>query len=109
MQSMTTVAIEVPDNTFVSLGRSPEEFARDLRVAGAILWYGQGVISQDQAASIAGLDRTDFLLALARARVEAFQVTAGELKGEVELALQARRGRLAAHLPDEGGAPRGAP
>jgi len=102
---MKTVAIEVPDNTFDALGRSPEEFARDLRVAGAILWYSQGVISQDQAASIAGLDRTEFLLALARAKVDAFQVLAEDLKGEVELGLQARRGRLAAHLPDEGGAP----
>ena len=102
---MKTITIEVPDDAFAALGRSPEEFARDLRLAGAIHWYGQGIISQDKAASIAGLDRTDFLFALAHAKVDAFQVTGEELKGEVELGLQARRERLAAHLPDEGGPP----
>ncbi len=102
---MKTITIEVPDDTFAALRRSPEEFARDLRLAGAILWYGRGIISQDKAASIAGLDRTDFLFALAHAQVDAFQINAEELKGEVEFGLQARRERLTAHLPDESRTP----
>ena len=73
--------------------------------AAAIQWYSQGLISQGKAAEIAGLDRTDFLFALAHAKVDAFQVTPEELKEEVELALQARRERLASDLPDASGAP----
>ena len=102
---MTTITIEVPDDAFSALRRSPEEFAREMRLAAAIHWYSRGSISQGKAAEIAGLDRTDFLFALAHAEVDAFQVTAEELKEEVELGLQARRERLAAHLPDEGGSP----
>jgi predicted HTH domain antitoxin len=102
---MTTITIEVPDDVFSALRRSPEEFAREMRQAAAIHWYSQGLISQGKAAEIAGLDRTDFLFALAHAKVDAFQVTAEELKEEVELGLQARRERLAAHLPDASRAP----
>ena len=102
---MTSVTIEVPNDVFAALRRSPQEFAREMRQAAAIQWYSQGLISQGKAAEIAGLDRTDFLFALARAKVDAFQVTPEELKEEVELALQARRERLAAHLPDASGTP----
>ena len=39
---MTTVTIEVPDDAFSALRRSPKEFARDMRLAAAIQWYQQG-------------------------------------------------------------------
>ena len=39
-----------------------------MRLAAAVTWYRQGKVSQEVAARIAGLDRTDFLLALARMR-----------------------------------------
>jgi len=54
---LTTVAIEVPDDAFSALRRSPKEFARDMRLAAAIQWYHQGLISQGKAAEIAGLKR----------------------------------------------------
>jgi predicted HTH domain antitoxin len=63
--------------------RSPEEFARELLVAAAIHWYGQGAVSQERAAAIAGLDRTDFLLALAREGVDAFKVDLKSLRKEL--------------------------
>ena len=102
---MTRITIDVPDDAFSALRRSPQEFAREMRQAAAIHWYHQGLISQGKAAEIAGLDRTDFLFALAHAQVDAFQLTAEELEKEVELGLQSRRERLAAHLPDAGGTP----
>ena len=102
---MTRITIEVPDDVFAALRRSPGEFAREMRQAAAIHWYGRGLISQDKAAEIAGLDRTDFLFALAQAGVDAFQLSGEELREEVELGLQARRERLASHLPDESRAP----
>ena len=72
---MATVTVEVPDGAFSALRRSPKEFARDMRVAAAIQWYHQRLISRGKAAAIAGLSRGDFLMALYHARVEASQVT----------------------------------
>jgi predicted HTH domain antitoxin len=66
------------------LRRSPEEFVREMRLAAAIHWYAHGEISQEKAAQIAGLDRTDFLLALARERVDAFVVDIEDLKRELD-------------------------
>ena len=79
-----TVEVEVPDGAFSALRRSPKEFAREMRIAAAILWYHQGLISQGKAAEIAGLSRADFLDALFRAQVPACQVTVEELEEELE-------------------------
>jgi predicted HTH domain antitoxin len=100
---MATVMVEVPDDAFSALRRSPEEFAREMRLAAAIQWYHQRWISQGKAAEIAGLGRREFLMALHHARVEASQVDIEEMKQEVERDLQARRERLAPDLPDRGG------
>ena len=81
---MATVTVEVPDDAFAALRRSPEEFAQEMRVAAAIQWYHQELISQGRAAEIAGLSRADFLEALFRAKVPACQVTIEELKEELE-------------------------
>ena len=80
---MTTVTLQFPDDVFSALRRSPEEFGRELRVAAAILWYERGEISQEKAARIAGLDRTDFLLALSREKADAFVVDFDDLKREL--------------------------
>jgi predicted HTH domain antitoxin len=97
---MKTITIEIPDSLTPLAWGSDEAFASELRVAAAIQWYSQGVISQSRAAEIAGLDRTSFLLALGRAKVDAFQITDDELKTEIERGLEAHRQRLANHLPD---------
>ena len=51
----------------------------ELRVAAAALWYENGLISQGQAARIAGLPRADFMVALARYGVSPFQETEDEI------------------------------
>jgi predicted HTH domain antitoxin len=81
---MATVTVEVPDDAFSALRHSPQEFAREMRIAAAIQWYHQGLIAQGRAAEIAGLNRADFLDALSRAKVPACQVTIEELKEELE-------------------------
>ena len=81
---MATVSLELPEEIFSALRRSPEEFVREMRLAAAIHWYTRGEISQEKAAQIAGLDRTDFLLALARERVDAFVVNFEDLKREID-------------------------
>ena len=81
---MTSVTLQLPDDVFSALRRSPEEFVRALRLAAAIHWYEKGEISQEKAASVADLDRTDFLLALARENADAFVVDFDDLKRELE-------------------------
>jgi predicted HTH domain antitoxin len=81
---MTTVTLELPEEIFSALRLSPNEFVQELRLAAAIHWYQRGEISQEKAANIAGLDRTDFLLALSREQVDAFTVDFDDLKRELE-------------------------
>ena len=79
---MAMISQELPEEILSGLRRSPEEFVHELPLAAAIHWYARGEISQEKAAQIAGLDRTDFLLALARERVDAFVVDIEDLKRE---------------------------
>jgi predicted HTH domain antitoxin len=81
---MTTVTLELPEEIFSALRLSPNEFVHELRLAAAIHWYGRGEISQEKAANIADLDRTDFLLALSREQMDAFIVDFDDLQRELE-------------------------
>ncbi len=81
---MPTLTLDLPEDVFSALRRSPDEFARELRLAAAIHWYERGAVSQEKAAYIAGLDRTDFLTALAREQTDVFQVDFGSLKRELQ-------------------------
>ncbi|MBI3649435.1 MAG: UPF0175 family protein [Acidobacteria bacterium] len=64
--------------------RSPKEFVREIRLATAIHWYECGEISQEKAAELAALDRTDFLLELARQHEDVFVVEMNDLKRELK-------------------------
>jgi predicted HTH domain antitoxin len=76
--------MELPEEVFAALRRSPDEFAREMRSAAAIYWYSRGEVSQERAAQIAGLDRTDFLLLLAERHVDVFQVDIKSLEEEIK-------------------------
>lgn len=80
---MTTVTLELPEDVFSALRRSPDEFGREMRLAAAIHWYEHSEISQEKAAHIAGLDRTDFLAAVAREKIDVFKVDFESLKQEL--------------------------
>ncbi len=80
---MTHLDVELPENVYSVLHCSPDELENEMRLAAAALWYQQGRISQEWAATIAGLDRTDFLLALARMGKDSFQVDFQELDNEL--------------------------
>lgn len=80
---MPAITVELPDEAFSVLRRSPAELAQDLRQAAAIHWYGRGDISQERAAAIAGLDRTDFLTAVAREGIDVFHVDLEDLRREL--------------------------
>jgi len=79
---MQNVTLELPEDVFSALRRSPEEFARELRLAAAIHWYERGEIPQEKAARFASLDRTDSLLALASEKANAFVVDFDDLNRE---------------------------
>lgn len=80
---MSQIAIDLPDEVFSTRKQPPREFARQLRLAAAIHWYGRGEISMENAAMIAGMDRVDFLAALAAEQVEVFQVDLVSLQEEL--------------------------
>lgn len=64
---------------------SPDETAREIRLAAAMHWYSKGVVSEEQAASFAGLSRSAFLRALAKAEVAVFHVDLDDLRREAGL------------------------
>ncbi len=81
---MTKVTLDLPEEVLSSLRHSPEEFVRELRLAAAIYWYQKSLISQEKAATIAGLNRRDFMEALAREQVDVFIVDFDDLQRELE-------------------------
>ena len=81
---MPTITMDLPEEAFAALRRSPTEFAREMRLAAAIHWYSRGEISQERAAEIAGLDRTDFLTTLAERHVDVFAVDMESLDEELK-------------------------
>ena len=80
---MTTVAIDLPDEAFSALKRPPPEFARRMRLAAAMHWYSRGEVSMEKAALIAGVDRVEFLAALASEEIEVFDADLEGLKREL--------------------------
>lgn len=80
---MTRVTLEMPDGVFSALRCAPEEISQEMRLAAAANWYEQGRISQEIAAEVAGLTRTDFLLALSRMGISSFQVDNADLNREL--------------------------
>ena len=56
---------------------------REMRVAAAVKWYENNVISQGKAAEIAGLSRAEFINALNQFKVSLFQYSTGEIVEEV--------------------------
>ena len=81
-----TITMEFPVEVFSALRKSPKAFARELRLAAAIHWYHQGLISGSKAGEIAGMTRLEFLDELARRKLDVFQVDQEQLQEEVDRA-----------------------
>lgn len=80
---MATLTVEFPESALAALRLSPSDFPGEMRLAAAVTWYESGKVSQEVAAQIAGLGRTDFLLALARMGRASFQVDFNDLDREL--------------------------
>ncbi|HEY9159912.1 MAG TPA: UPF0175 family protein [Desulfomonilia bacterium] len=74
-----TLSLNMPEDVFSSIRKSPVEFGEEMRLAAAVKWFEMGMISQEKAAEIAGLTRADFILSLARFKVSPFQYSPDEV------------------------------
>ena len=81
---MVQIVLNLSDEVLSARRKSPQEFGEEMRLAAAIFWYQRGEISQEKAAQIAGLNRRDFLSALARQKIDVFQVDFEDLDQELE-------------------------
>lgn len=80
---MSRVTVSIPGEALEALNLPPEEAADELRLAAAIKLYEVGRLSSGAAAEIAGLTRTEFIMALGRFNVSPLQYTAEELREEL--------------------------
>ena len=80
---MQSVSVDIPVSTLAALGDSPDEFAREIRVAAAVKLYEVARLSQGKAAELAGLSRSEFIDALSKYRVSSFQYSAPEVEREL--------------------------
>lgn len=74
-----TLQIEMDDEVFLGMNKSPQELADEMRLAAAVKWYELGKISQGRAAQMAGLSRSEFIMSLARFGVSPFQETEADI------------------------------
>lgn len=82
---MSEITMIVPDEILSALETTPERFALELRLAGAIKLYEIGEISSGAAASLAGIPTPLFLERLADYGVDTFQTTEADLRREKRL------------------------
>lgn len=80
---MAQVVFDFPPTVFSALRKAPEEFAAEMRLAAAIHWFSQGMVSQGKAAEIAGVSRIELLEELFRRKIPAIQMTPEELREEL--------------------------
>jgi len=85
---MKRVEIDLPDETFAGLDRESAELATELRVAAAAKWYEVGRVSQEVAAQIAGVSRSEFVSVLSRLQVSPMQESVDEALTGAQLLLQ---------------------
>lgn len=79
---MAHLTIEIPEDALGALHKSPEEFAREMRLVAAVKWYELKALSQERAARVAGVSRAEFLDVLSRFGVSPFQYGADEILEE---------------------------
>ncbi|KXB09289.1 hypothetical protein AKJ60_00535 [candidate division MSBL1 archaeon SCGC-AAA385M11] len=80
---MTTITMDLPETALSTFNASPDDFARQMRIAAAVKWYELGKVTQSKGAEIAGLSRAEFIDALSEAKVSVLQITPEQLREEL--------------------------
>jgi predicted HTH domain antitoxin len=83
---MPHVLLDILDDLLLTLRERPEEFAQELRLIAAIHYLREKRLSLGQAARLAGMNRLDFLDALATRRIPAFDLSAEDAATEITAA-----------------------
>jgi predicted HTH domain antitoxin len=78
------MTIDMPEEVFAAVRKSPAEFVQEMRLIAAVKWYELEQVSQGRAAEIAGVSRADFLAALGRFNVTPYQYSAEDALREAE-------------------------
>lgn len=89
---MSHVSLEIPDDLLVALREQPAEIAAEMRWLAAIHFLRLKRLSLGQAARLAGMNRIDFIDALAAQSVPAFDLAPGEGLAEVEAGRRGHEG-----------------
>jgi len=79
-----TIRIELADDVLLGMQKDDRAMAAELRLAAAVKWYECGMLSQEQAARVAGMSRAEFISNLARFQVSPFQETKDEILAALE-------------------------
>lgn len=78
------LTVRVPTEVQRMLNRTSEEMSRDLRIYAALMLFQQGKLSSGAAATLAGISRVMFLDLCADHDIPVSQITADELRREMQ-------------------------
>ena len=76
------LVVQIPQSLPDAMQRSPDEFARDAKMAMAVKFYEMKRLSSGTAAQLAGVSRVEFLLELHRYGVAVIDLTADEIASD---------------------------
>ena len=76
------LVVQIPQSLPDAMQRSPEEFARDARMAMAVKFYEMKRLSSGMAAQLAGVPRVEFLLELHRYGVPVIDLSADDIASD---------------------------
>ncbi len=82
-----SIQLQIPESIFSTLHKSKEEVANLLKLYTAVKLYEMQEVSQERAAELANMTRTEFLLALARFKISPYQYSLEEAREEMKTIL----------------------